>query len=100
MPKNQMKDIRIVAAMNGWVISVGCATVVSMSKDAMLSEIGRYIDNPSAVEKEYAANAVNRDTYIPDEDSDERPRRSESLRPRERAESAEDCEEPLTTRSD
>lgn len=67
MAENQMKEVQIEAALNGWIVHIGCATVVALSKEAMLSEIGRYIDNPSGVEAEYAANAVNRGTYQPDE---------------------------------
>ena len=37
-----------------------------MSKEAMLGEIGRYIDDPNGVEAEYAKNAVNQGTYTPD----------------------------------
>lgn len=83
-----MKDIRIEPAVNGWIVHVGCAPLVTMSKEAMLSEIGRYIDNPNAVEKEYAANAVNQGAYTPDEASGEAPRRAESSR--ERAQQEED----------
>lgn len=66
MTKTPMKEIRILPALNGWTVRIGCATVVAVSKEGMLSEIGRYIDDPGAVEKEYAANAVNQGTYTPD----------------------------------
>ncbi len=66
MAKKPMKEVRIEPVLNGWIVRVGCACVVALSKEAMLSEIGRYIDDPEAVTKEYAANAVNQGTYQPD----------------------------------
>ncbi len=61
-----MKEVRIEPVLNGWVVRIGCATMVALSKEGMLSEIGRYIDDPKGVEKEYATNAVNQGTYSPD----------------------------------
>lgn len=62
-----MKEVRIEPVLNGWIVRIGCATIVALSKEVMLSEIGRYIDDPKAVEREYSANAVNKGTYQPDE---------------------------------
>lgn len=59
-----MYKITIEGVSNGWVVKVGCKTFVSENKDKMLSEIGRYIDKPEEIEKEYmekfAALAVNK----------------------------------------
>lgn len=63
---NRMKDVTISPAINGWVIKIGCLTAVAISKEGMLSEISRYIDDPNGVEVEYAANALNQGTYTPD----------------------------------
>lgn len=54
-----MEHITIKPAKNGWIIKVGCSTFVSTDKDGMLHEIGRYIDDPDKVEKEYSERAVN-----------------------------------------
>ncbi len=51
---NSMKDVQISPAINGWVIKIGCLQAVAISKEAMLAEIGRYIDDPTGVEAEYA----------------------------------------------
>ena len=55
-----MRRITIEGVLNGWVITVGCSTLVSEDKDKMLSEIGRYIDDPEAVEKQYLITAKNK----------------------------------------
>lgn len=55
-----MKQIKIKPANNGWIVDIGCQTFVSEDKDKMLKEIGRYIDNPTEVEKEYMKNPKNR----------------------------------------
>lgn len=49
----QARDIIIKKVLNGYILKVGCQTVVFEQKNQMLSEIGRYYDNPSLVEKEY-----------------------------------------------
>jgi len=54
-----MRKITIEGVNNGWVITVGCSTFVAVDKEKMLKEIGRYIDNPGDVEKEYLGNPVN-----------------------------------------
>lgn len=57
-----MRPITIEPAMNGWIIKVGCGNppLVCESKDRMLFEISRYIDDPETVEKEYKKKAKNR----------------------------------------
>ncbi len=55
-----MRKITITPVLNGWVIKVGCSEVVSTDKNAMLRELGRYIDDPDKIEKEYVGNAVNK----------------------------------------
>ncbi len=54
-----MKEIKIKPANNGWIIEIGCGTFVAEDKTHMLREIGRYIDDPAEVEKEYGAKKVN-----------------------------------------
>ncbi len=67
MSKNPMRSVIIEPALNGWIVRIGCATMVALFKEGMLSEIGRYIDDPKGVEKEYATNAVNQGTYQPND---------------------------------
>jgi hypothetical protein len=55
-----MKDIKIKPANNGWIVEIGCQTFVAENKDKMLSEIGRYIDKPEEVKKEYMESAKNK----------------------------------------
>ena len=46
-------DILIHKVLNGFVVKVGCQTVVFTEKLDMLAELGRYYDNPQAVKDEY-----------------------------------------------
>ena len=48
-----MKDLTIKKKMNGFAVEIGCQELVFESKRKMLDELGRYIDDPEAVEKEY-----------------------------------------------
>ena len=53
-----IRDITIKAALNGWIVKVGCQTVVFTSKPEMLQEIGQYLADPEGMEKKYK-DAVN-----------------------------------------
>jgi len=54
-----MREITIRTVLNGFVVQVGCQTVVFENKDTMLTEIGRYISDPDGVEKDYIAKSIN-----------------------------------------
>ncbi len=54
-----MYDVNIKAVLNGWIIKVGCQTVVFSSKKTMFKEIGLYLTDPNGVEENYRKNAVN-----------------------------------------
>lgn len=69
-----MQEIRIKPAVNGWIIGIGCSTFVAVDKEHMLDEIGRYIDNPKDVEKEYMENAKNKDEHPRPDTQEEQPR--------------------------
>lgn len=55
-----MREINIRPALNGWVCQVGCQTIVFNDKGHMLGEIGRYIDDPKAIEAEYWKHSPNK----------------------------------------
>lgn len=55
-----MYDVRIKPVLNGFVVNVGCQTLVFQSMDILASELKRYQADPEKVEKEYRANAVNK----------------------------------------
>lgn len=55
-----MKQITINSALNGFIVQVGCQTIVVEGVDKLCSELRRYIANPENVEKEYLDNAVNK----------------------------------------
>lgn len=48
-------EITIRAVLNGYVVQVGCQTVVFQSQEAMLSELGQYLRDPEGMEKRYSA---------------------------------------------
>lgn len=45
--------VTIISCLNGYAVHVGCQSVVFETREKMLSEIERYLKNPSKVEKEY-----------------------------------------------
>ena len=48
-----MHEIKIGYALNGYIVTVGCKTVVFESRKRMLKELNRYLKNPNKVEAEY-----------------------------------------------
>ena len=48
-----VRQIIINRVLNGYVVAVGCQTVVFESAVRLLSELGRYLENPQRVEDEY-----------------------------------------------
>ena len=55
MGANPIQDVHLKKVLNGWIVKVGCQTIVFESTSRMLSELGRYYANPAQVEKEYMA---------------------------------------------
>ena len=54
VPANRpARSILIDTVLNGFLITVGCKTVVFETKEKMLYELSRYLSNPAEVEKEY-----------------------------------------------
>jgi len=54
-----IREIRIQAVLNGFVVRVGCQTIVCESKGKLLRELGRYLENPEGVEAEYLKHTIN-----------------------------------------
>lgn len=54
-----MRDITIRPVLKGYVVQVGCTTVVFGGKLALLRALESYLENPGKVEKEYLRDAVN-----------------------------------------
>lgn len=50
---NQAQIVNIQKVLNGYIVAVGCQQVVFETREKMLSEVDRYLKNPSQVEKEY-----------------------------------------------
>lgn len=54
-----IRDLKISAVLNGYVVTVGCQTVVFNSRPDMLKELDRYLDKPEEREAYYRQHAVN-----------------------------------------
>ena len=54
-----IRDIKIHAVLNGWIVTVGCQQIVFTESDHLLKQLGRYLINPKVVEKEYRELSVN-----------------------------------------
>ncbi len=54
-----MYEVRITSVLNGFVCKIGCQTVVFNSIETMLDELGKYLVNPSEMEKRYVKSSLN-----------------------------------------
>ena len=54
-----MRTVIIKPVLNGFIVEVGCATVVFLSIDGLCAELKRYQKNPTDVEKEYQSHPMN-----------------------------------------
>jgi len=55
-----MRDVKITAVLNGWIAKVGCQTLVYINKEDLIWDLGEYMDDPKAKEKEILKEAVNK----------------------------------------
>jgi hypothetical protein len=55
-----MREVKISPVLNGWIVTVGCQSVVFQDREVMIGEVDRYIGDPDKVEKEYMAKAKNK----------------------------------------
>ncbi len=54
-----IRDFTVRAVLNGYVVNIGCQTLVFNNPAALCDEIERYLRNPQAVEKEYLNASLN-----------------------------------------
>lgn len=49
----KMHDVTISEADNGWIVKVGCMTLVFNSKKKLLKELGKYLEDPGKMQRKY-----------------------------------------------
>lgn len=54
-----LRKITIKSVLNGFIVKVGCQTLVFDDVNVMLSELGKYLLDPDEVEREYLDNSIN-----------------------------------------
>ena len=52
-----IRDITIKAVLNGFIVTVGCHTVVFQSADQLLAELAAYFVAPDEVEKRFVTSS-------------------------------------------
>lgn len=56
---NRIRNISIEPTMNGYIVKIVCQSLSFESRTNLLSELGKYLDNPQQMEKEYVARYGN-----------------------------------------
>lgn len=54
-------NITIKPALNGYIVDVGCKTLVFESQDKLVRELDAYLKNPMEVAEHYLKTAINED---------------------------------------
>jgi hypothetical protein len=54
-----IREIKINAALNGFIVNVGCQTVVFNDAKKMCEEILTYVTKPNETEKKYVTKSIN-----------------------------------------
>jgi hypothetical protein len=54
------RPITIAAVLNGWIVTVGCQTVVYQDRNQLTSDLDAYLKDPDATEARFLKTAVNR----------------------------------------
>jgi len=65
------RDITITTVLNGWLVRIGCQTVVFSDLDSLLGEVGLYLTYPDATQERYKREAVNAEFFALPEDGHE-----------------------------
>ena len=68
-----MRNVLIKPVLNGFIVEVGCHTVVFTSVEDLINNLGKYQEDPRGVEKFYLKNAVNKELLIGMEPTSLRP---------------------------
>lgn len=55
-----IREIKIRPVLNGFLVEVGCQSIVLDSVAKLSAEVSRYYTNPDAIELEYTRNAINK----------------------------------------
>ena len=55
-----MRTVTVTAVLNGWMVKVGCQTLVYNDQKSLLKDLGEYMANPLAKEKKFISSAVNK----------------------------------------
>jgi hypothetical protein len=53
------RPISIKAVLNGWIVTVGCQTVVYQDRNQLISDLDAYLKDPDATEARVLRTAVN-----------------------------------------
>jgi hypothetical protein len=50
-----MREVKINKCMNGFIVNVGCQTLVFQSADSLVAELATYLKSPRETEEAYTA---------------------------------------------
>ncbi len=53
------RAISITACLNGWIVTVGCQTVVYQERNQLVSDLDAYLKDPAATEARFLKSSVN-----------------------------------------
>lgn len=63
-----IRQIKINFVLNGFIVTAGCQVVVFQTREHLIQELKRYLEDPIHVEKEFLSKSINRDLVKPLQD--------------------------------
>lgn len=57
------RKIVIEPVLNGYRVRCGCQELVFEDRDTLLIQLGKYLSNPTEVERDYLANSIHRELH-------------------------------------
>jgi hypothetical protein len=61
-----LRPFEVQPVLNGYIVRIGCKTLIFASIEALVSTIDKYLREPDAVEENYLKNSIN-SKYQPEE---------------------------------
>ena len=61
----RIRNITIQPVLNGFLVSVGCQTVIFGDVGLLCSELARYLSDPKATEERYQRESINANKVSP-----------------------------------
>lgn len=54
-----IREFTVRPVLNGYIVSIGCKTLVFSSRERLVRNIERYLEDPTGTERDFLENSLN-----------------------------------------